>query len=289
MILGTTPRYTSKTRIPVLVSREESHIVSRVPSDLLLELTTLSDLYYVPQMDIQPLSTERVLRYLSKMSPEDILFVFTSSSSIEPVLHLCRPEYSFAVIGEGTASTLREKGYTPSFIPGVTNQEAFAVELTSYLESQNLHPDIFIFQGSTASTYLADYLDQKGFNVQRHISYQVTERPSTVDESARLEQFLRAVSNRISSSIIPSGYLLFFSSLQVEFCCRKVSEFFRKTGEEYKISDILGNCIAVGIGQKTADTLTSRGWNHVIVPEEQNNKILFEFLLKNIKNTLGNG
>jgi uroporphyrinogen-III synthase len=289
MIFGASPPDTSETRVPVLVSREESHIVSRVPSDLLLELRALSDLYYVPQMNIQPLSTERVVDHLSKLSSEDILFVFTSSSSIESVMPLCRPEYKFAAIGEGTATILRDKGYSLSFIPTVSNQEVFAFELSSYLQTKNLYPYIFIFQGSTASTYLVDYLAQRGFKVQRHISYQVTERSSTDDESFRFEQFLITVSNRISSYIIPSGYLLFFSSLQVEFCCNKILEFFRKSGEENKVSNILGSCIAVGIGQKTADTLIRKGWNHVIVPEEQNNKILFEFLLKNIKNRLNNG
>lgn len=197
-----------------------------------------------PMIEVRDLEVD-----LLPSNNRNTLLVFTSRNAVRNDILSVYPEALIAVIGEKTASRVREFGRDVSLISSKSEELYFVDEILSNYGS--LEIDVHLFQGNTASSFMFDKLCASGVRVLKHLVYEV--RKASYDKE-RLVRFLREGAE--SKGLY---YVTLLSLNTAEIFFKELEIFFAKE----EIMSVLLNLSFVTFSSKVKDYLENSGASKV--------------------------
>ena len=202
-----------------------------------------------PTIEIRPIvERESLGQSLADLTSEDWL-VFTSSNGVQQAQEIfstlsCQ-RCSVAVIGEKTAQSALQAGFSVQFTASISNSRDFGTQLAEYFRTIGFKRRVFLLRGNLADSVLLDILEGGGHEVVDLEIYQIC-----------LPEFSPELVSKLAEETFD---LLVFTSSQA---CRNLCTAF----SEQVLRDFRRLPSAV-IGSRTAEQVRSQGFKEVIMPE----------------------
>ncbi len=194
--LGETANQAETPAILVIGNTASYHMRAEKPQDgFSVQVTGTS--HFIQQMkDAFEYSKARILEtptieinYRSSLIPENLdeyeWLIFTSANGINGFFYEMRHmrgmdlrrilSHKFAVIGKGTAATLKRFGVHADFIPSKYVSDVFGREFGAYLKEQNCKKPVLILRAKNGAAALTEELDRAGISYEDVPIYETEE------------------------------------------------------------------------------------------------------------------